>query len=321
VVSLRCWHRLLRPVYLAAAPFLNGIHRVMRTALITGASGMIGGYVTKRLSAEDFFTVGISRSQVAIPHARLAVARALGEPLSDIIHDRPIDLAVHCAYEFSPQGAEVSRRGTIAWAEELRAAGTKRQILVSSISAGPTALSAYGRGKFQTEEWFQQNGGIVLRPGLVIGNGGLFGRMVHLVRRLPVVPVIGGVGTRLYVTGLESLGTFVVRAIERPYHEKCLFSVQQPKPCTLHELLRTISRTLGVRRLLIPVPYWVCWAGISIAKATRLPVGINPDNLIGMRQNSIMDLDSDFLLLGGQPEDISVLVQKAGLLSVSVGAT
>ncbi|HEY3742719.1 MAG TPA: NAD(P)-dependent oxidoreductase, partial [Bryobacteraceae bacterium] len=128
--------------------------------LVTGASGFIGSALVEHLHAE-------------------AVRYREPRPLD-------ADVIIHCAHDFS-SGA-LTRNIELA-----RALLPARRVLYfSSCSAVPHARSEYGSTKYRVEQLFKDAGHTIIRPGLVIGLGGLFLRSTRPLRSARIVPLVNG---------------------------------------------------------------------------------------------------------------------------------
>ncbi len=125
--------------------------------------------------------------------------------MAPLLAAEPVAAVVHAALATGPDSYQVNVAGTTRWLEEAQAAGVPLQIFLSSLSAAPAALADYGRAKYALEERFTAAGGVVFRLGVVVGPGGMFGRMVESARRFPVVPLLDGGRQRLYPLGIGFL--------------------------------------------------------------------------------------------------------------------
>lgn len=169
--------------------------------------------------------------------------------------------------------------GTIALAEAARMAGVTRQVFVSSLSARPDATSEYGRTKLEIEAHFHDHSDVIVRPGMVIGNGGVFGRILDMARRHPVLPLPDGGRTRLPIIGTRSL----CRCVEQVLHgvggiEVNLFYPEMP---SLREIMTAVCRVIGKRRLFVPIPASLLLAPLVIFEKFRLKSPIDVENLRG----------------------------------------
>ncbi|HJW48695.1 MAG TPA: Gfo/Idh/MocA family oxidoreductase, partial [Candidatus Limnocylindria bacterium] len=105
-----------------------------------------------------------------------------------------VDSVIHCAADTSPdigRAHAVNVLGTVRLAEAAKAAGASF-VFLSSQSAHAGAPTAYGKTKYEAEQALRGIDGLALvtvRPGLVCGSGGLFGRVTSMASRLPIVPV------------------------------------------------------------------------------------------------------------------------------------
>jgi nucleoside-diphosphate-sugar epimerase len=211
----------------------------------------------------------------------------------------------------SPQGAAASERGTVKWADEAGAAGVMRQLFVSSISARADARAAYGQVKHRLEQWFLSRRGVVVRLGLVIADGGLFARMAGIVRKSAAVPLIAGGRTRVYFNDSDTAGRQIAD-LALNWHGGTAWNLQQPEPTTMRELLLAVRDALGARTRFLPVPYLPVLAAAWLLDCLKIRVqGISYENVVGLKQNDVADMHSDFRQLGGIPRDIASLVRDA----------
>lgn len=225
-----------------------------------------------------------------------------------------IDVVIHCANDTGPDAFRVNVDGTRQWMEEARTSGAELQIFLSSLLAVPDAYSDYGRAKFELEGRFVDIGEVVFKPGLVIGNGGMFSRVVTQIQRLPVVPLLDGGKAAVYITGIDFLCTVIREAIRdnggkfraRPWR------LHQPTGFSLAEVMDGIRSELGLRRFFLPVPSAWVLIGIKLLEfipGIRLP--ISSSNVKGLQQSGQNVYDTDFHHFGYPEERLEVLIRKA----------
>ena len=230
------------------------------------------------------------------------------------------DALVHCAFAPGGEFEELNVRGTLVARDAAREAGVARQIFLSSFSARPDAASSYGRMKHALEEAFDRRNECVLRPGLVVGPGGLFAKMLRSVQRLPVVPLPDGGRRPVPILGHEDLlkiiGQVLEHGAEKPLN---LCYSQQPR---LEELLRAIAAALGKRRLWLPFPTGLAILGLKIVGRLGLRFGVDSENLTAYRVNEPELHQSDYGRFGLPEPSLMALVRVAvnGLPGAAAGS-
>ena len=153
-----------------------------RTALLAGATGLVGGHLLQRLLADPRHkrVVTVSRKALGIEHPKLrplitdfdtieAAVAGLGETADDAF----------CALgtTIKTAGSRAAFRRVdfgyvVAFARAARAAGARRFMLVSAIGASARSAIFYLRVKGETEEAVAALGYPALhifRPGLLLG--------------------------------------------------------------------------------------------------------------------------------------------------------
>ena len=220
---------------------------------------------------------------------------------------------MHSALDTGPDAYETNVAGTTRWLEEARTAGVPLQILLSTLSADADALADYGRAKYALEQRFSAAGEVVFRLGVVVGDGGMFARMVASARRAPVAPMLDGGRQLVYVLGIGRLCAILRDAI-RTNGEGLrgrAWNLQQPQAYTLREVTESICRGYGLRRLLLPVParpILVLLLALEKLPLPRLPV--TSTNVKGLIQGTAREMPSDFDRFGYQAESLDELVAK-----------
>lgn len=275
--------------------------------LVTGATGFIGSEAASTLLAAGHeVRVLARRDWTGPPHVPLR-QRFFGRLPLDIPAGclEGADAVVHCAAVSDPherRSRAVNALGTLVLARAAREAGVRTLVFLSSQSARPDAASAYGKSKHEAERELLALEGldvIVLRPGLVCGRGGLFGRMVGLVRGLPVVPVLTG-GALVQPILVDDLVRAIVRCLEEPRGlAGGIYSLGDPEGTTLRGLLGLIAREVapGGKRLLA-VPTAPLALAVRAAEALRIPLPVNSANLAGARAVQRMSTEGDMERLG-----------------------
>jgi nucleoside-diphosphate-sugar epimerase len=203
--------------------------------------------------------------------------------------------------------------GTYIWAEQAESSNVRLQIFISSLSADEGAIAPYGQKKYEVEKWFIKHNHFILRPGVVIGKGGLFGRITATVKKSPVIPLIDSGKTMMYLTDVDTLSDIIRDTIldKNKVQRGRIWCVQQEMPHAFLDILKEIRRQNNLFRIFIPVPYFVVSVLLNLLEKIRfLQFGINMNNLQGLRQLRDKKFKSDLKYLGYKEYSLATLIHK-----------
>ena len=139
--------------------------------LIIGVNGFIGNNLSRYFKNKNFEVFGTSSKKINNKYCIKTFNLKIGDLID--VDDLTFDWVIHCVYVKNKSNNE-NTFSTISWAKDLQKNGVKNQIFISSIRAINGNSSNYTLIKQETELWFLKNGLNVIRPGLVVGDGGLF---------------------------------------------------------------------------------------------------------------------------------------------------
>lgn len=284
----------------------------MGTVLISGASGFIARGAAEKLKRIGFRTIGVSRKSRSLPFFDAVYQGTLTTPLEGVFEEG-IDAFAHCAYHTGGEEYSVNVEGTRLWAEQAEEKGISRQIFLSSVSARKDSPSSYARAKHELERWFITHHHTVLRLGLVLGDGGLFQRMVSLVKKFPVLPLLDGGRSPVFVSGLQAVCEALRLAVEQ---EKGAsggsWNIFQSEPFYLKDILEEVRKQYHVGCLFFPFPSGLALGMVRIAE--RIPwlkLGFSSNNIIGLKQNVSLGWKSDYEKIGFQELSLERLIAQA----------
>jgi nucleoside-diphosphate-sugar epimerase len=281
------------------------------TVAITGANGFIGSYLTNFFQENGYKVIAFSR-------------QLRGEDNADVIC-RPFDLAIplrkidlegcdfliHCAYvkKYEDKDADyINLNGTISLYNMSKAADVKKFVFLSSLSAHENAISHYGRIKLKTEQAIDTNRDIIFKPGLVLGNGGLFGRIFHAVSNSWVVPLVDGGKQEIQGIDIDDLAQCLKVAFEKNIVGK--YVLVSDEEITLFEMVNIIIEKIKKRTWFIYVPYWMVDYTLAFLTFLHLPAPVNKENLLGLRQNSNWRSGDCLNVFGVQPKTYSQTINR-----------
>ena len=241
----------------------------MQRIFLTGGTGFVGHAVVRALVAQGFLVRCLVRPG---SEAELRGFESIDRVPGDLM--RPEGLAqaaegcaglVHLVGIIREQRARgvtferIHRQGTENALRIARDAGIPRYVHMSALGTRAGARSAYHRTKWRAEEAVRSSGldWTIFRPSIIFGPGDHFvSVLASMVRRLPVVPVLGDGRYRLQPIPVEQVAEGFARALRRPESVAQTYEVGGPEPHRFVDILDQIGRALGrkrVRKLHVPL--------------------------------------------------------------------
>ncbi|SCW53143.1 NADH dehydrogenase [Sphingobium faniae] len=151
----------------------------------------------------------------------------------------------------------VHRQGAENVAKAATQAGVKALVHVSAIGADAHSPSAYGRSKAAGEAAVKAAfpGATIIRPSIIFGPEDQFlNRFADLIRKTPVVPVIGP-DTKFQPVFVTDVAGAIANAAAQPNrHGGKTYELGGPQVLSMMELNAWIAQAIGRERSLIAVP-------------------------------------------------------------------
>jgi nucleoside-diphosphate-sugar epimerase len=268
-----------------------------KVCAITGSSGYVGGCIKNYFTAHGWEILELTRRPKP---GSGGVKFQLGEEIPpQALAD--VDALVHCAYDFKPLRRDeiegVNVKGSRLVLESARHRGIVKIIYISSISAFEGCRSIYGKAKLEIEKIALDNGALVIRPGLVYGDGsgGMFGKLAAQVRKSSVIPMIGGGSQIQFLVHDEDLSAFIEKyAAGKIEIAPQIVTAANEQPWPFKKLLLEIARVLGKKPKFIPLPWRLVWTGLKSAELCGLKLNFRSDSLVSlMHQNPRPDFSAN----------------------------
>jgi len=257
--------------------------RINRVTVI-GGSGFIGRYVVRHLAKRGALITAVSRhagdARFLWPMGDVGQIAPVNADLGDEARLAPAVAgadAVVCAagilYERGRQRFDrLHVRGPALLARLAQAAGAKRFVHISAISADPAAPSAYARSKAEGEAAVRHHfpAATILRPSIVFGpEDDFFNRFAAMARIAPALPLIGGGETRLQPVYVGDVAGAVVAALDRSDAPGRIYELGGPEVLTFKQALELTLRETRRRRALVNLPVGI--AAVLAAVLEWLP--------------------------------------------------
>ena len=264
---------------------------------ITGAGGFLGTALSRRLLAHGAEIVALARSEPGLPGVRwLAYDLAATSLPTGCFED--VDAVVHTAFAMGRAGDELEQLNVSA-ALRLRDAcreGRRHFVFISSMSAHADATSSYGRAKWMIEQQLDPRIDAIVRPGLIVGPGGLYARMLQSLRRAPVVPVFFGGTQPIQPIALSDLVDGLEQILVRRLTGE--FNLGLPEPIPVRALYSQMLAAAHLRRPLVSLPGGMTLQALRLSERLGLRLPITSENLRGQQQLRAFPTAKSFARLG-----------------------
>jgi len=269
---------------------------------ITGANGFIGKEVVKLLSKKDKLRCLVLKGEDTAELKGYGVEIVYGDILDKntlISLVKGSKCVVHLAAIVTSTDAEkiyqINLDGTRNIVEACKKNKVKRILFTSSIAAVAENLGPYGKSKIEAEKVIQESGleYTILRPTLVYGkNGPEFNELVSTIKKLPVIPLIGGAKGKKNPVYVSDLAELIVRII---YSEKSINKVYEIgglERLSFAELISLISQDLGVKRFRVHVPSFIGMIFALVLKKILKNPPLTKDQVVAFGNDAVADMSS-----------------------------
>ena len=262
---------------------------------VTGPRGFLGRDIVRTLRAAGHTVIELVRqprpsNDPAAGERRYDLAEA---PLPALLDD--VDAIVHCAFARakSPDADADAYRANVDGTMALFDLARERDVpflFLSSLSAIPEARSVYGRQKLELERRLSAIGACILRPGLVVGAGGLVRNLVATMRARRIVPLVDGGTQPVQCIWLADVSEIVRALVERGCPPQTMTVAVEP-PLTAGALARDLRRALGIRAASVSIPYPIAYGVAWLLEAAGLPSPLPVESLLGLRASRVQAVD------------------------------
>ena len=273
---------------------------------ITGAGGFLGTALMRGLLASGAEVYALTRRPVGLPGVSWR-AYELGGHLPAPALFENVDAVVHAAFSMDGSGPAQEQRN-VAAAQQLHAAARRHGrpfIFISSMSAHAGAISSYGRAKWASEQILDPAVDTTVRPGLIIGPGGLYARMLATLRRAPVVPIFYGGTQPVQPVGLADVTAALLRILGQPLTG--VFNLGSLQPITIRALYTRMLAAAHLRRPLLRLPGDLTVRALRVSERLGLSLPLTAENLLGQKQLRAFDTAASFARLGLIPTPLDEL--------------
>lgn len=267
-----------------------------KTILISGATGFVGNALVQFFAGNGDRVIGLVRKKTDAFESR---AFDLHEQTVPENLFTGVDVFIHAAYVKQTGNEDtytINVAGTQRLLDAARNAGVQQVVFISSLAAHAAALSVYGKQKFAIEKIVSEAGHTVIRPGLVLGNGGLFASLSAHLEKSNKIPLVGGGEQPLQTVHIDDLVHAIAAAVQ--HKQKGVFTVAEKPAIPYRQFYELLAASKNVKPVFIRVPYWFMKTAIGIAGLIGMKLPVNKDNVLGLQAMQFDDPEKSLQQLG-----------------------
>jgi NADH dehydrogenase len=232
--------------------------------LLTGATGLIGSALLRRLTAAGRPVRCLVRDPRRLGPERVRVQIALGDladPPSFRNALRGVSTVVHLAAAIrdQPQGSIEELNGIATWrmVEAADRAGVEHFVFFSAQSATSHSRARFMRAKAVAERAVAESGvrHTIFAPSIVYAPGDIFLTMLERLAWLPVLPISGRGQALFQPIWADDVADCVVAALDRePANAGARYELSGPETLSYDAIAELAMRAAGRQRRLVHVP-------------------------------------------------------------------
>lgn len=278
----------------------------MKTVLIIGASGFVGGHLARALLAQGYAIRCLARSPERLQSLADAGCEVVPGDISDAASVQRAANGVEAVYisihTLSPQpgsgsgGArfmEVEKTGVQNVIAACRSCGVARVVYVTSLGMSPDARSEWLRERWHAEQLLLASGldATVIRPGFIMGVGGRGFDTVVSSAKQRLTLTLSGNSPRMRCIALDDLMYYLVGVLDEPRAFGQAFDVGNDDVLSSNGRINRTADFLGRRRpakIRVPMALLGALAPL-IERVAKLPPGALKGFVDGLKADGIGD--------------------------------
>ena len=243
---------------MTTAPSTDPMTSAARTALVTGASGYIGGHVVPRLLDEGWAVRVLTRRRASLEGRpwldRVEVAEGDVSSESDMRKALSgVDAAWYLVHSMDdrPDFAARDRAAATTFGAAAREEGVGRIVYLGGLHPDDEALSPHLASRVEVGRILLDSGvpAAVLQAAVVLGDGSAsFDMLRYLTTRLPAMVAPKWLDNRIQPIAVDDVVTLLVGAGSLPPEVNRTFDIGGPEVLTYREMIARFADATGQRR-------------------------------------------------------------------------
>jgi uncharacterized protein YbjT (DUF2867 family) len=291
--------------------------------LLTGATGLVGSNLLRRLLAEGRQVRCLVRDPRRLGTQRVRVQIALGDltdPPSFRNALRGVEEVVHLAAAIrdQPKGSIEELDGIATWrmVEAAERQGVERFVFFSALGASTHHRTRCLRAKAHAEQAVAEADlhSIIFAPSIVYAPGDPWLTLLERMALLPVMPVSGRGRARFQPIWAEDVADCIVASLrDQNGDRRRRYDLAGPETLSHTEIVRTVLRALHRNRPLLHVPTPLVSRGLRLLEAAMGPRAFATWDEAELMEVSMLSPrgSADVESLGVKPQRMSAVLEAA----------
>ena len=234
-----------------------------RLVLVTGASGYVGGRLVPALEERGARVRCLARNPQYLTSRFCSDTEIVAGDVLDRdslkVALEGVDTAYYLVHSMGSRAnfEEQDRIGAQNFARVALQQGVRRVVYLGGL-VGDRELSSHLASRREVGAILTSEGPATLefRASIVIGSGSLSFELVRsLVNKLPIMITPSWVRTPTQPIAIADVIAYLIRGLDMEEEGSAVFEIGGPQQVSYGGLMREYARQIGVRRLMIPVPF------------------------------------------------------------------
>jgi len=286
--------------------------------LVLGASGFLGSKLVKKLGDKGFqvramvvendpLLKNLENVRCEMVTGDITKPETLTEPM------KGVKTIFHLAAVLVSKNLELFRKinyeGTKNVVEKAVEQGIEHFVYISAAAANYRKRTTYGETKYQAEQMMKQKRNkthfTIVRPSLLYDQGGGGQELVMYMDQLKkfkgFIPIVGRGKTLKRWVRVEDVIEGLTLLVEKPISYNRIYNFAGGSAHTMMEYTRMLCREMGIKKPIVPIPVFICYAIAWILKIVQKEPLLRRDTILGVIMDADFSIEEAKQDLGYQP--------------------
>lgn len=271
--------------------------------IVTGANGFLGAHLVDALKQEHAVTC-LVRGKREIPGTTVISFTGIDDPAIETAFTGA-DVVIHAAAQLHGPWEEMERANVLytrRLVELSKKHGLRQFVYISSENVSQGNTDIYSRTKQLGEEEVRLlPGHLIIRPTIIYGSGDTkyIGRMVKIIRKLPLVPVLGNGRALFQFVHVNDLIAVIRKGISD--HIGGVYTIAGPDSMSYDAFLRNLMTAMHVNKKLVHLPTWLLKPAAHVLNLLFKQPPLTPTQLDNLKKDRHYDISQNLQTFGYRP--------------------